>query len=250
MRIKYLANEKYEKVKPFNDFIAKKFPNLLTEENPELFLTAGGDGSMLHAIDSTNCKQIPYLGKAMGTFNFLMNRFDDDLDIIEEILDDRISLDLFETNCISVYIDGKKVGEAVNDIILGEKVIDYITFNISTKRGDFSSFEVKGSGLCVSTPIGSTAFNYNNNGRILPLDSNLLSVTGVVCNRYVNDIVPFDELRIKCSGTNLYMTSSHVEKLSADSELVLRKGSKVRIAFLDKKEFLQRRVDIGHRFRK
>ena len=250
MRIKYLRNDKYERAKPFNEFIEKEFPQLLTEEKPELNLVAGGDGSMLHAISATIDSQIPYLGKAMGTLNFLMNSFDNDYEIIQNILEDRIKLDVFESNTIAVYIDEKKIGEAVNDVILGHKVTDYLTFNISTESGQFHNFEVKGTGLCISTPIGSTALNYNNNGRILPIDSGLLSITGIVCNRYINDIVPFEEIKIKTSGTRVHLTSSHFEDLSEDNELVLKKGSRVQLAFLDRKEFLQRRVDIGHRFRK
>lgn len=250
MKIKYIKNEKYEKVRKFNEFIEKEFPELLIEEKPGLYLVAGGDGSMLHAIHSTIESNIPYLGKAMGTFNFLMNDFSNDRIIIEDILKDKIDLDIFESNTIEAYINGKKVGEAVNDIIIGDKITDYISFTISTKSGDFDNFEVKGSGLCISTPIGSTAFNYNNNGSILPIDAGLLSITGVVCNKHINDIVPFEEIRIKTSGTKIFLTTSHLEQLDKDSELILKKGSKIKLAFLDKKEFLKRRVDISHRFRK
>ncbi len=249
MRIRYLQNND-ARVKEFNALIESKFPTLLDEKNPQLYLVAGGDGAMLRAIHDTIDSQIPYLGKALGTFNFLMNKIDNDEKFISDLISDKVEIETFKTHAIRAFLDGKKLGEAVNDVILGDKLTGYYTFSLSTSTGDFQEFEVKGSGICVSTTIGSTAFNYNNNGRILPLDSCLLSITGVVCNRFLNDIVPFEEVRIKSNGARIYLTNVESEILDEGSELVLKKGSEISIAFLDKNEFLRRRIEIAHRYRK
>ena len=249
MRIKYLVS-KDKRVKDFNKFIEINFPQLIEEKDPDIFLVAGGDGAMLHAIHESIDTGIPYLGKAMGTFNFLMNYFEDDKKIISELLNDEIHIDIFQSNAIVAFLNGVKLGEAVNDVILGDKLTGYHSFNISTKLGDFTNFEIKGSGICISTAIGSTAFNYNNNGRILPLDSDLLSITGVVCNRYLNDIVPFKEINIRSNGARIYLTNVESQILKEGSELILKKGSKIKIGFLDKKDFLGKRIEIAHRFRK
>ncbi|MBP8979068.1 NAD(+)/NADH kinase [Candidatus Dojkabacteria bacterium] len=250
MRIKYLKNEKYPKAQEFNLFIERVFPQLLEEKKPELYLVAGGDGSMLHSIQANIDSKIPFFGKAYGTVNFLLNEFKNDQETIQNILDDKIKLDIFETYAISAYLDGKKLGEAVNDVILGDEIMSNHYFTLSTKSGDFLNFEFRGSGLCISTPIGSTAFNYNNNGRILPLDSDLLSITGVVCNKQINDIIHFEKVSIKSNGVRVYLTNVKSKILKEGSELILKKGSKIRIAFLNKKDFLQKRIELGHRFRK
>ncbi len=109
---------------------------------------------------------------------------------------------------------------------------------------------MKGSGICISTAIGSTAFNFNNNGRILPLDSNLLSITGIVCNRFLNDIIPFQEIHIKSNGAKIYLTNVESKVLEEGDELILKKGSQIEIGFLNRKEFLERRIEIAHRYRK
>jgi len=249
MRIKYLIN-KDPRVKDFNILIKNNFPNLLTEKKPDLYLVAGGDGAMLHAIHKTIDKGIPYLGKAMGTFNFLMNQFDDDIQTINKILNDDIKIETLSSHAIQVYLNRKKLGEAVNDVILGDKITSYFTFNISTEQKDFDNFEIKGGGICISTTIGSTAFNYNNGGRILPLDSDLLSVTGVVCNRYLNDIIPFQKIHIKANGTKIYLSNIQTGVLNEGDTLLLKKGSEIKIGFLNKNEFLKRRIDLSHRFRK
>ncbi len=249
MRIKYILN-KDPRVKDFNNLVINNFPLLLTEKRPELYLVAGGDGAMLHAIHDTIDKDIPYLGKALGTFNFLMNNIDDDISVIQGLLDDSIKIETFTTYTIKAFLNGKKIGEAVNDVILGNKLYDYFTFNISTESKDLENFEVKGSGICISTAIGSTAFNYNNGGRILPLDSEFLSITGVVCNRYLNDILPFQNIHITSNGARIYLTNSNSKVLKEGDKLLLKKGSEIKLAFLDKNEFLKRRIEISHRFRK
>lgn len=249
MRIKYLASPD-PRVEKYNEYIEENFPQLMKEKKPDIFLVAGGDGAMLHAMHDTIEHQIPYIGKAMGTFNFLMNRFENDDEVINSILNDRKKIETFKTFAIEATLNGKKLGEAVNDIILGNSITGYHTFNISTEYGDFTEFEVKGSGMCISTAIGSTAFNFNNNGRILPLDSCLLSITGVVCNRFLNDIVPFQEIRIRSDGVKIYLSNVKSQTLEEGSELVLRKGTEVNLGFLNKVEFLQRRIDITHRYRK
>ncbi len=249
MRIKYLINND-PRVEEFNSLVKSKFPQLLTEKAPEIYLVAGGDGAMLHFIHETIDTGIPYIGKAMGTFNFLMNRITDDEKTINDLLEDKIDLEIFNSYAIEASLDGEKLGEAVNDVILGDKLTGYHTFKISTENGDFEEFEIKGSGICISTPIGSTAFNFNNNGRILPLDSCLLSMTGVVCNRYLNDIFPFQEINIEANGAKIYLTNVESKILSEGSKLTLKKGSKIGITFIDKEDFLKRRRDIAHRYRK
>lgn len=249
MRIKYLTN-KDKRVLNFNTFIENSFPQFLTEKNPEIFLVAGGDGAMLGAIHDTIDCGIPYFGKAMGTFNFLLNSFENDTEILNSLINDELQIDTFKSHAIKAKLNNKKLGEAVNDVILGEKITGYHTFSITTENGDFKNFETKGSGLCISTAIGSTAFNFNNNGRILPLDSNLLSITGVVCNRFLNDIIPFQKISIKANGAKIYLSNVESEVLDEGDELVLQKGSEIEIAFINKREFLSRRIEIAHRFRK
>jgi len=250
MKVKFLSNKDDKRVESFRNLIIKKFPQLIDEDKPELFLVAGGDGAMLHAIQETIDQKIPYLGKAMGTFNFLMNKIENDEEFLNKLINDEIPFETFKSNAIVAYLNGKKIGESVNDVILGNRIMDYHSFSISTKSGEFSDFRFKGSGLCISSPIGSTAFNYNNNGRILPLNSDFLSVTGIVTNRYINDIIPFEEISIRSDGSNILLTNVEGGILNEEDELILKKGSKIEISFLDKKDFLRKRIEIGHRLRK
>jgi len=48
---------------------------------------------------------------------------------------------------------------AINDIIIGKKLIDYFSFHVQTET---ESYTIKGTGLILSTPIGSTAYWHSN----------------------------------------------------------------------------------------
>lgn len=250
MRIKYIYNEKDLRVTTFTQFIEQNYPQFLTQEDPQLYLIAGGDGAMLHAINKTLKNGIPYLGKGMGTLNFLMNDFSDDKEIIDSLINDTLKFDILNSYGIKASVNGIEIGEAVNDVVIGEMITDYFKFNISTKFGELTNFEVKGSGLCISTSIGSTALNFNNGGRIIPLDSKLLSITGIACNRYLNDLVKIQEIIIKSNGPTIYLDNVKSFTLTEGDLLTLSKGSTFKLAFLNKKEFLKKRIEFSHRFRK
>lgn len=250
MRIKYLANTIDKRIDAFNKYISREYPQMLEENNPDVFLVAGGDGAMLHRIRENIDAAIPYFGKAMGTFNFLLNRFEDNKAILDGLINNSIKPYSFKASAIDVLFNGESIGQAINDVIIGDDIMGYHTFWLSTENGDFSNFEIKGSGLCISTTIGSTAFNYNNNGQILPLDSDLLSITGIVCNRYLNDIIPFQEITIRGTGGQVYLPNLTGYTLDESSTLTLKRGHDIGILFLDRSDFLKRRNDIANRYRK
>ncbi len=69
----------------FNQLIAERFPRFLKEENPEVILVAGGDGAMHHVTKKFPHYQGIYLGKGLGTLNFLMNEIADDIGTLEKL---------------------------------------------------------------------------------------------------------------------------------------------------------------------
>jgi NAD kinase len=248
MKIKYLIS-KDNRVQDFNAFISATFPELLVENNPDVILVAGGDGAMHHAIqDNADFKGV-FLGKGMGTLNFLMNTFENDFNIIRELKEDRRSLHKVKTHTISVKVNNKYLGEAVNDVIIGDSINSYFTFRITSQDTSFNDFICKGTGLCISTTLGSTAFNFNNHGPILPLESNLWSVTSVVCNKKVDEILEAQKMTITSNGGVVYLSGIEKFKLTENDTLVLDVGKQVNLGFLDEFVFQQKRVTLAQRYR-
>lgn len=258
MRIKYVPTSDLRNIK-VNKIVQKYFPSFLTEKKPQLIVVVGGDGSLLHAIQEHNKLQIPFFGIAGGTLNFLMNPTKD----VETLLDDlkRGGLKLTEIKTTSIKVsyvsNGKKklLGYAVNDVVLGSTIMGYHNFMINSEDESFSNFSINGSGICISTDLGSTGYNFNLGGSILPLGSDMWSINGVVCNRYLEDILNVQKIEISNNSSRksyevlIDGIPQNIEVNSGDS-IVIQKGQKIKIAFLDKGDFINRRLEIASRYRK
>ena len=259
MKIKY-RDSPDPRSREFNKFIVEEFPGLLKEENPDLIFLAGGDGAMLHAVQEMNKYNATFFGYAAGTLNFLMNElsFENVSQIIQNLQQDKTKLHTINSTLIKVELDrkGKRelLGQAVNEVVIGSTIMGYHHFCITSNDGSFNDFEINGSGISVSTDLGSTGYNFNLGGSVIPLGSGLWAVLGIVCNRYLEDILDVDEIEISCnSKTNVKVfldAIPHDCNLDGADKIVLSKGKKIQLGFLDEAEFLKKRIDISSRFRK
>lgn len=234
----------------FNELISREFPQFLQEKEPDLILVAGGDGALHHAT-----KRFPnfsgiYFGKGLGTLNFLMNTFDNDIDVLNNLSQDKLVLHTVTSATIAVSLNNNFLGNATNDLVLGDTVNGYHEYSLSTSDHSFDNFSMKGTGLCLATPLGSTGYNFNNNGVIIPLDSTLWSLTGIVCNKYINDVIKAQPSSIWATGGSMYIDGINAGEISKQDTLNLKAGDSLRIGFLDEQNFMSRRIELANRMRK
>ncbi len=256
MKIKYAENDD-QRSGDFNKLIKSRYPEFTEEENPDLILVSGGDGALLHAIQNYSHYQVPFLGRSAGTLNFLMNKFEDDSQIIDNLVNGKISLNYLKTKGIKVGFEdesGQKqsLGMAVNDVVFGSSIMGYHSFQLNSKDFSFRNFKLNGTGICISTELGSTAYNFNLGGPVLPLGNNLWTVVGIATNRYLNDILKSQEMLVECINGSFYVFIDGIRKkeLKKGNKLVLNQGNQVKIGFLDKSAFLKKRVELISRYRK
>jgi NAD+ kinase len=262
MKLLYIRS-KDERVQEVNQLIKKEFPNILREKHPDLILVSGGDGAMLHAVQSFGHLDIPFFGHAMGTFNFLMNSINLEQlkETIEKIQENAISFNKINTSKIKVqvYSDNSKnpreLGDAVNEVVIGSSIMGFHSFTLNSKDNIFTNFVIKGSGICISTDLGSTGYNFNLGGDILPLGSELWSLSGIVCDRYLKDILQIGELEITCSCEKSTPTIflDGIDKkinLKKNDRIILKKDGNINLYFLDKEYFLGKRLEIISRYRR
>lgn len=258
-KIKYIKSEDPRSA-DFDAYIKTNYSLFLTETDPELILVTGGDGAMLHAIQQHRHCQVPFVGHAAGSLNFLMNSLNDFEETLNKLLDNQFKLHILETTSIQVDLFNKdaflcNLGDAVNEVVFGSDVMGYHSYNITSEDGSFDNFNIKGSGLSVSTDLGSTGYNFNLGGSVLPLGSNLWSVVGVVCNRYLNDIVPIQKVKIsddsKSGDISVFIDGMKIHyPLKNGQVVVLSKGNGIKLTFLNKLDFIKKRIDITSRYRK
>jgi len=150
-------------------------------ENADVIVALGGDGFMLRTLHATEALPAAVYGMNRGTIGFLMNEYSEaDLparlaEAEEEVLNPLAMLAMdgngkshraLAINEVSILRAGPQAAKlciSVDDRVrLAELVCD---------------------GALVSTPAGSTAYNYSAHGPILPIGADVLALTAIAAFR-------------------------------------------------------------------
>lgn len=154
------------------------------EENPELVISIGGDGTMLDACHQyiTRWDSTLFIGMHTGTLGFYTDYKADEWEVLvadlltEKWHVEKRSLIEVDTGCHQYY--------ALNEVRLEENhrtMVCDVDIN-----GEFLEC-FRGNGLCVSTPSGSTAYNRSLGGSVIvsSLPSlQLAEIAGIHHNAY------------------------------------------------------------------
>lgn len=145
--------------------------------NPDIILVIGGDGELLRAMHKYMHMQIPFYGLNTGTVGFLMNN--PEPYNIQKRLETAVLTKLYPLSMIAYGIDGTEyVATAINDVAIFRRSNQSAKFSV--KIDDIERLaEVVGDGILVSTPAGSSAYNFSAGGTIIPLDSHALCLTPI-----------------------------------------------------------------------
>lgn len=232
--------------------LKERYAPFIDNEQPDMVVVVGGDGAMLRALHRRTpppgapARPIRFLGVGRGNLNFLMNPCSV-ADRLTEL--DPAAMPCHRVNPLWVEANGEVIGAAYNDVVLGSGVVDCHDFRLDSSDGEFDGYAMRGTGVCVATPLGSTAFNANNRGAVLPLDLPLLSVTGIVCNRDLNKIVAGGDLSVTFAsrrGVTVFLDAHKARHLDREGVVRLRRDEQrwMELTFINDGEFSRRRVDL------
>ncbi len=150
-------------------------------EEAEVIVALGGDGFMLQTLHATQAMDLPVYGMNCGTIGFLMNEYGDEglrerLAAAEEEIINPLAMR-------AVSRDGA-VHEAlaINEVALLRAGPQAAKLRI-TVDGKVRMEELVCDGALVSTPAGSTAYNYSAHGPILPIGAEVLALTAMAAFR-------------------------------------------------------------------
>ncbi|SOH94200.1 NAD+ kinase [Monaibacterium marinum] len=147
----------------------------------DVIVALGGDGFMLSTLHATEGLDAPVYGMNRGTVGFLMNAY------CEDDLLDRIAAAEMATIHPLRMIATDKQGEthsalAINEVSLLRMGPQAAKLSISVD-GRERMAEMIGDGALISTPAGSTAYNYSAHGPILPIGADILALTPISAYR-------------------------------------------------------------------
>lgn len=146
-------------------------------DSADLVVALGGDGFMLQTLHITQGRGIPVYGMNRGTVGFLMNSYaEDDLHARLAAAEETIINPLrMRATCR----DGSAHEElAINEVSLLREGPQAAKLRVHVD-GKMRMEELVCDGALLSTPAGSTAYNYSAHGPILPIDSEVLALTAI-----------------------------------------------------------------------
>ncbi|MCG6902510.1 MAG: NAD kinase [Rhodobacter sp.] len=143
----------------------------------DIIVALGGDGFMLQTLHGTMDLDAPVYGMNCGTIGFLMNEYN-----AVGLLDRLEQAEVAVINPLAMRaetVDGK-VHEAlaINEVSLLRAGPQASKLQI-TVDDKVRMAELVCDGAMVSTPAGSTAYNYSAHGPILPIGADVLALTAM-----------------------------------------------------------------------
>ena len=147
----------------------------------EVIVALGGDGFMLQTLHGTEELDLPVYGMNRGTVGFLMNEY-----TVVGLLE---RLEAAEETVINPLSMRAGTGDnreyralAINEVSLLRAGPQAARLRISVD-GRTRMEELVCDGALVSTPAGSTAYNYSAHGPILPIGADVLALTAMAAFR-------------------------------------------------------------------
>ncbi|MEM8653323.1 MAG: NAD kinase [Pseudomonadota bacterium] len=150
-------------------------------DRADVVVALGGDGFMLQTLHRTERMGVPVYGMNRGTIGFLMNEYSE-----TDLMDRLEAAEEAELNPLSMTAwnsDGETHTDlAINEVSLLRAGPQAAKLRI-TVDGRLRMDELVCDGALVSTPAGSTAYNYSAHGPVLPIGSDVLALTAVAAFR-------------------------------------------------------------------
>lgn len=151
-------------------------------EDADVAIVLGGDGFMLQTmhqlIQHPHCSSVALFGVNCGTIGFLMNECAlDDIYSLDELIHKASKTKLSPLQAEITTLDGSHaILRAFNEITLHRQT--HQACHIEVRINDIVRINsLVGDGVLLSTPQGSSAYNYSAGGPIIPIESKALVLT-------------------------------------------------------------------------
>lgn len=152
----------------------------LVENDYDLAIAVGGDGSFLHMVNANKFNtDIKYIGINNGTLGFLQEIKPNEISsFINHLKEKNYKEELISYENIKVVTnDEAYYFESLNETVIRDMNLSTAYLKVYINGTYLENFV--GDGLMVSTPIGSTAYNLSCNGAIIFNGIHTLQVTPI-----------------------------------------------------------------------
>lgn len=181
-KIKLFVNHN-QKSQELAEKLIQKIPQygfVLAEEDYDLAIAIGGDGSYLRMVKENHFNSdIYYIGINMGTLGFLQEIKPTEMDdFLEKLSHEFYKIEKTGIQETKIFTANEKIHfYSLNEIVIRDKELK--TTNLKVKIDGELLENFTGDGLLIATSIGSTAYNISVGGSIVYSDLHTLQITPI-----------------------------------------------------------------------
>jgi len=148
--------------------------------NAEMVICFGGDGTILHMAKAATKRNIPILGVNIGTMGFMAELESSELDKLALLADGNYRLDSRMMLDVTIQRDREIIYHDIclNDVVITKGAVARIV-HLQVKCDGVCALESGGDGVIISTPTGSTAYNFSAGGPIVEPDARNIIITPI-----------------------------------------------------------------------
>ena len=215
------------------------------KKDVDLFISIGGDGTILDAVTLIRDTEIPIIGVNTGRLGFLADVAKDQIPkTIKQLINNHFSID--QRTLIRLETEEPIFGDlnfALNEVAISRKdTTSMIT--ITTYINDQYLNSYWADGLIIATPTGSTGYSLSCGGPIVMPGSDNFIITPIAPhNLNVRPLVISDkyEIKVKVEGrANQFLVAldSRIQTIDASVELIIKKEKfKINMVETDTQDF-------------
>ncbi len=191
----------------------------------DVFITVGGDGTILKWGRKAAAANKPLLGINTGRLGFMATLESNELYKLEKLVNDSYSIS--RRMLLDIYVGDEK-HIAVNDVVFSKSRFAKLPeFSVST--GDFEVTRIRADGIIFSTPTGSTAYALSAGGPIIQPDAECIEFTPLCAHTLFGRPMIFSagsDLKVKFFG---YENSDVILSIDGDDAIDLNEEETVLI---------------------
>lgn len=208
--------------------------NDLPSSDAEFALVLGGDGTILRACKKLYKRDIPVFGINFGNMGYLTGcNPDTAIDCIGKVVRGEYKLESRMMIEGEVIREGKSVFSFVslNEATLFRSTLKK-AFNSEIYINGMNTQAILGDGVIVSTPTGSTSYNFSAGGPILTPESNNMVITPISPMHFLHSSIVTggdDTIEVKVSINSIVKDACISLEIDGDSSFDVYDGDILRI---------------------
>lgn len=199
-----------DKSQKIEEYIRKNIKYSYSDDNPDIVIAIGGDGTILQAFHKYPSAVL--FGIHTGHLGFFANYNPDTIDLlINDINNNSYEIESIDVlSCIFEEADGNIIsGDALNEatVISPRKTL---ILDVSIDNEILEKF--RGTGLSISTSMGSTGYNKSLHGAVVDHDISIMQLT---------EVASINSNAYRTLGSPLVLSSKRRITLEADAPIEL-----------------------------